>query len=234
MRHRVTLVRVKYPTVAPLEADLISASKDSDEGLLLIPMSLEDDVPPFSVEERLVLDWPDLIAGQGKARVLQVDTLEENPASENHPWFTLQLSVEVDLPSENLRHYPRLIGGVDLGYIEVSEGMDSEVWLSSTGREAPSTSETFELSTPVDPLMNFSVFGLKFESRDLLSESTLLLCEIALPVDDRRWRSLAKVVRVWPEGELFSTAIHFISPPQGLVDALSEFTLRIQRAGAGG
>ena len=234
MRHRVTLVRVKYPTATPLEADLISASEDADEGLLMIPMSLEDEVPPFSLEERLVLHWPDLIARQGKARVLEIDTLEENPASENHPWFTLQLSVEVDLPSENLRHYPRLIGGVDLGYIEISEGMDSEIWLSGKDREDSSSSEGLQLSTPIDPLMNFSVFGLKFESRDLLSESTLLLCEIGLPVDEQRWRSLAKVVRVWPEGDLFSTAIHFISPPQGLVDALSDFTLRIQRAGAGG
>ena len=240
MREPVTLVRVSHPTLVPLEADLIVQDQHAT---VYVPFSSTEEIPSFQVDERVIITWHDEQSRHSKARVLHIATETTEPphhspedhqsvththeSSHDHSdqWHTLILSLSVEDIHANLRHYPRLLGGIDLSYTPVSEDMMVENWLEGE------TLEGHVFHKPLDNLMNFSVTGLKFECEMLLDESTLLLCEIGLLSETTRWRSLAKVVRVWKEDSDTSTsvAIHFISPPQDLTAALSEFTLKLQR-----
>jgi hypothetical protein len=233
MREPITIVRVKYPTLAPLEADFVMHDKMVN---VYIPLSYADKTPTFEVNERIIITWYDESTRHTKAKVLSItqeDLMSDLPLTEENSyekqldsgrWYTLILSLSLDDIQGNLRHYPRLIGGIDLAYTPVNENDSIEAWL-----EGEIKSATAPLQKPIDSFMNFSVNGLKFECSTTLNESTLLLCEIGLSSEQQRWRSLAKVVRVWEEVNYKSVAIHFISPPTELTEKLSEFTLKIQR-----
>ena len=87
---------------------------------------------------------------------------------------------------------------------------------------------------PNDELINFSVSGLSFESNHPIDHSSSLACAIAIGGASDLIRCLGKVVRCEKSDDGYQIALHFISPPQALIDALSEFTLKIQREETGG
>ncbi len=127
-------------------------------------------------------------------------------------------------PPDN-RDYPRLAGGIRLRYRVAAEG-EAGGWLA--GDEAPGP------WLEPDPLMNFSVTGLRFDDDKHCSDGDTLLCEFGVPEQTGAWRAIARVVRVLPLAEgaaaTHSVAIQFVELPSGASDALTEYALRLQRA----
>jgi hypothetical protein len=223
MRTQARLIRVKDLSASPLEADLINFfSQNQEEIEAIAPIHI--DIPKTAIPqegERLVLSWED--GDQWLNGQAIVHTIEREIQKEDQEWQTLKLVLKLQGIENNSRHYPRMLGGVHLAFTQVDQLEEVEGWVD----------HTIDLNlnlTPLDPLMNFSVNGLKFEANLTLNESTLLACEVGLKSNQERWRTLAKVVRVWDEGDHFSIAVHFISPPTGLTEAFSEYTLRLQKA----
>ena len=223
MRTQARLIRVKDLSAPPLEADLIHFSpqhQDDVEAFAPIHITLSDQAIPQE-GERLVLSWEEgdqWVNGQAT-----VQTVEREVQKEDQEWHTLKLTLKLQGVENNSRHYPRMLGGIHLAFTQVDQLEEVEGWVD----------HRIDLnlhSVPLDPLMNFSVNGLKFEASQTLNESTLLACEVGLKSNEERWRTLAKVVRVWNEEDHFSIAVHFISPPTGLTEAFSEYTLRLQKA----
>ena len=233
MREPITLVRITHPTLEPLEADLVSID---DAVSIYIPSSYADSIPSFNVDERIILTWYDNNK-HSKAKIISITqediseelltkVKDEQKLTDSNRWYMIVLSVSLEPTIDNLRHYPRLLGGINLSYVPVTDGNLTEAWLDGQEDE-----QIENFHQPIDSLMNFSVNGLKFECKAELTESTLLLCTVGLLSEEKQWRTLAKVVRVWKEESYNSVAIHFISPPVDLTTKLSEFTLKLQRTG---
>ena len=224
MRTQARLIRVKDPSLSPLEADLINFNQDNHQSVEAIaPIHIkrsEGQIPEAG--ERLVLRWEE--GDQRLSGHASIEKVDYEAQQENQEWQTLKLTLKLQGIESNSRHYPRMLGGIALTFTPIDHVQEVEGWM---GHQA----ELDLQHHPLDPLMNFSVNGLKFESDQELTESTLLACEVGLSVDQSRWRTLAKVVRVWNEETHFSIAIHFISPPTDLTDTLSAYTLRLQKAG---
>jgi hypothetical protein len=229
MREQVTFLRVKHPELTPLEGDLIEVS--ATEAELYVPLLTDDhNHPELEVGERLVLQWADREIQHAKAQIQTISVEESAQGAGFEQWSTFKLAITLDTLESELRHYPRFFGGIDLRYCPLSEDVELNVesWLDHQ-LEGPDESH-LTFYKPLDSLINFSVTGLKFECKTTLSESTLLLCELSVGGGESQWRCLAKVIRTWQDEVDAKTAIHFISPPQGLIDELSEFTLKLQRA----
>lgn len=129
------------------------------------------------------------------------------------------------------REYPRVHGAVDLRY-RVPPGEDAgDAWMR--GEDVGGADFT------PDPFMNFSATGLAFDDLERTRDGELLLLTLGIPHDDRRWRATARVVRIAPipvderdEGvdTTHRVAIAFERIPEEAVEALGNYTLRIQDA----
>lgn len=138
------------------------------------------------------------------------------------------------------RVYPRLVGGIPLRYQVVTGDVEGILRSWREGETLPGT----DWVVP-DPFMNFSVGGVRFYDDARREAGELMLVELGVAQNPARWRALAEVVRVCALAEdemgdyeaseggeaAFSVAIQFIDLPADARDALTEYTLLLQRAG---
>lgn len=229
MRSFVRLLRVKHPTLTPLEADLTLIEPQT--ACVVTPYTQHEDEAPLTAGERLIVEWSQQDM-RARAVVLEVNFQAfEGDSSEAVERFgaqgTLQLTLQLTLSDPDARHYPRLLGGISVRFCALDDRvatLDTDAWLAHKEVALP-------LITPLDELMDFSVHGLAFESPEHLEGSAFVLCEVGVAREADRWRTSAKVARSWPLGEgRFGLALQFISPPPALTDALSAYTLELQRA----
>jgi hypothetical protein len=225
MRERVQLIRVSHPYLGSYEADLVSTNDADKQGYAVyLPVS-EDDMP-LETGERVILKWDDEVNKRGRGVVESIDV--EDHQEHESDWQTLKISVAIKDHNSNLRHYPRLLGGFEFLYASLDEIDNVEEWLSNR-IESISIRSDSRFSQPKDELINFSVSGFSFESEHPIDNSTPLVCAVGVESTTELIRCLAKVVRCQKNEEIYEVAVHFISPPQRLINALSEFTLKLQR-----
>ena len=138
----------------------------------------------------------------------------------------LTLSEPESRPREK-RLYPRLHGNISLRFQEhnpTDGDLEIRRWLEN------GTGGTQPWHEP-DPFMNFSVNGLLFEGTHLCTEGGTLYLEFGVGSNPERWRCTATVVRVFdPDQDVHRTAINFDSLPDGAIDAMSNYTIKIQEA----
>ena len=228
MREQIQLIRVSHPHLGSYEADIVKTgapmeAPDQFEYVAYLPVSPES--TPFTSGERVVVKWAENNL-RGRGVVSEIG--EEDQVGGDQTWRTLKLSITLKEPTLNLRHYPRLFGGISLFYARVEAVEDTEAWLTQSGTSQELIDDE-RFSAPLDRLMNFSVSGLSFEADEPLSTSRLLLCAIGLNAEGSLVRCLGKVVRCQNKDDRFLIALNFISPPPELTQQLSEFTLKLQR-----
>jgi len=135
------------------------------------------------------------------------------------------------------RIFPRTWGGIKLRY-QVAQGEQVRPWLD---RGVAASTVWYE----PDPWMDFSGSGLKFEDLERCAPDDTLLLDLSIPPRDVRYRASARVVRLLPippeeqamiereEGQLLPThqvAVQFLELPSEAIEALMDFTLRVQDA----
>ena len=228
MREQIQLIRVSHPHLGSYEADIVKTGSpmevpDHIEYVAYLPVSPES--APFTSGERVVIKWGENNL-RGRGVISEIG--EEAQEGGDQTWRTLKLSITLKEPTLNLRHYPRLFGGISLFYTMLEAVEDAEAGLTQSG-SAQELIDDERFSAPLDPLMNFSVSGLSFEADEPLSKSLLLLCAIGLNAESGLVRCLGKVVRCKTKDDRFLIAINFVSPPPELTQQLSEYTLRLQR-----
>jgi len=227
-REQVQLIRVSHPHLGAYEADIINTESpqvapDQFEYIAYLPVNPES--APLVAGERVVLKWSNSHL-RGRGVITEIG--EEEEEGGNRIWRTFKLLINLKEPTLNLRHYPRMLGGISLFYTTVESVEDAEIWLNESS-EPYDFSNDERFSQPLDPLMNFSVSGLSFEASEPLSTSHLLLCAIGQGGGGPLMRSMGKVVRCQGKEERYSIALNFVSPPPELTQQLSDFTLRLQR-----
>ena len=223
MRARVALLRVKDPALPSLEADLTALSPE--RASVSAPL-LEGDEPAASIAvgERLVVEWLDEVSLRARARVEDVTRAPLDPERPDlGALLTLQLAIST--LEGDARHYPRLLGGVHLRLARPTPA--AERWVAGElGWEEAGLAPI----APLDPLMNFSVHGFAFEVATPVALSEPFVCEVGLARGGGRWRAWAKVARVWSTPTGAGVALQLTSPPLDLINALSAYTLELQRA----
>lgn len=135
------------------------------------------------------------------------------------------------------RIFPRTWGGIRLRY-QVAAPELLRAWIDA------GTDPGGAWFSP-DPFMDFSGSGLKFEDTEHCVAGDALLLELCIPPAETLYRAAARVVRLLPippaelemlereEGESIPShqvAVHFTELPAAAVEALMEFTLRVQDA----
>jgi hypothetical protein len=187
-------------------------------------IELTDDAPDLEVGTRVVLNLRD----GGRRRVTAI--------VESHKGRELRV-LERSASTPDKRIYPRLAGGIPLRYRVLSTDEDvgaAHPWLLGEDDDAEATGAW---RSP-DPFMNFSVTGLRFDDAQACAAGDRLLCEFGVPGDQRRWRALARVVRLDPiptneptdDGATHHVAVAFEQLPDAAAEALTQYTLRLQRA----
>lgn len=249
MRERVQLIRVSHPHLGPYEADLVPASQihtsgesdplssdsppaiDTHLGYIAYLFVQSGSVTP-AVGERVVLRWDEEESGRGRGVITHVKA--DRQEGDDTEWVTFKLLIELQERDRDFRHYPRMIGGIELWYAPMEDVEESEAWLN--GETSAFELDDARFMRPIDALMNFSVSGLSFEAQKPLDLSRLLLCALKVGESSEAGsaerglvRCLGKVVRSVPEADHFSIAIHFVSPPPELTTALTDQTLKLQR-----
>lgn len=236
MRERVQLIRVSHPQLGHYEADLMrleaSDHEDGSHYVIFLPMNTQG--PSLEVGERVVVRWeqrdnPSQAPLKGRGRVVEVIREGGEGDGVDEHWLTYRLEISLQNHVSNLRHYPRLLGGIRLYYAPVNTIEDADAWLTTGPRSETDLNSDSRFSLPLDELMNFSVSGLSFESEASLDSSSLLLCAVGVGVEEELSWTLGKVVRCQPSELGYSVALHFVSPPQELIEKLSSFTLKLQR-----
>ena len=230
MRERVQLMRVSHPILGQYEADFLQ-QEDQGESSYIAYLTMDKIDPVVMIGERVVITWLDDPSKHARAKIEAI-TLEQSQSQDE--WETFKLTLNLQSQSNDLRHYPRLVGGFQFLYALVDHIDNVEQWLEA--KEDLSTVQkhsVFEQS--IDDLLNFSVSGLSFEAKSNIDNSTIIACAILLNGSAEVIKCLAKVTRCLEILNTDSTldhyqiAIHFISPPQILTQVLSELTLRLQR-----
>lgn len=193
----------------------------------LLDLMLEAADAPLSAGAAVVLDW------HGVPQPRMVATVIEAA----HPRYRLHLRRQV---ARDRRVFPRVLGGIALRYQRVAAGHDLGAacidWVALG--LAPNGGLNFEVP---DPLMNFSVNGLRFKDDGRLAPGDCLLCEVGVLSQTARWRTVATVARRAADDDDEPTdrgtadgpgpqvALRFSEPPEGLVEALAAYTLSLQR-----
>lgn len=137
---------------------------------------------------------------------------------------------QVEERERERRAWPRLVAGIPLRY-RVLRGAETVVevdaWLK--GSDAPRERGAWH---EPDPLMNFSVAGLRFDTRGPGEVGDVLLLEFQVGADPRRHRATGRVRHVGEADEdgLRSVAVSFEQIAPEAENALTELTLTIQDA----
>jgi len=125
------------------------------------------------------------------------------------------------------RSFPRHYGNIPLKYIAIDklqEELSKKQWLGNVLHPN-------EQWLVPEPFMNFSLGGLSFETPTLLARNRLLLLELGIGDNNKRWRATARVVRcIEILNDIFEVAVQFEDLPDEALDQLSELTLNIQEA----
>lgn len=211
MSDSVRLLRVKYPIEGHLDGLLTRLGPEQ----AIVQLDLPSTMPALEASERLIIEWSH---GTSPTRAVLDDLSVEQTQ------YTLNLSL-APLESD-ARHYPRLIGGIALSFMHSTQNQHEEdAWLNQVSMPNP-----YSFLEALDELMNFSVYGLAFESTKNMQVGARLLCEVGLSRSQERWRTRAEVVRAWQISEArFGLAIFFHSPPSELIDTLAAYTLELQK-----
>lgn len=140
---------------------------------------------------------------------------------------------EQDVSPPEKRSFPRLLGAIPLRWCPAPSPVDHAAvarWLA--GGAAPVPPDAW--SEP-DPLMNFSVTGLRFDDGRPATVGATVLLELGVADEPRRWRATGRVVRAErpvspadPEAP-WTIAIEFVELPAGAREALTAYTLRRQQ-----
>ena len=138
--------------------------------------------------------------------------------------LTLQFS---QVHQRDKRSFPRHYGNIPLKFFPVPDEqleLMSKQWLSETIRP------TEQWFCP-EPFMNFSLGGLSFEHADPIPVDRSLLLAFSIGQSSKNWRSIGRVVRCIEINEQnFDIAIEFTFLPEGALEELSDFTLKVQEA----
>lgn len=212
---RVDVIHVSSPALSTRAGWI----RRFDDGVYEV--DLEEDAADIAEGSRVVLNWAEAPGRRVTATVVhrQGRRLEAQEKRAQRP---------------DHRIWPRQVGGVDLCYRVLDAGADQErrAWMDG------------ELGVDdrwhrPDPFMNFSVTGLRFDDGETCRSGDTLLCELGIPGEARRWRGIARVVRVWPipegeqdptsEGASHRVAVQFTDLPSDAAEALTHYTLRMQR-----
>ena len=221
MRARVSILRVKDPTLPTLEADLTALTPE--RAVAEVPL-LSGERLDIALGERLIVEWLDEAPLRARARVEGVERVAAH-ATRADQGGALRLTLAISTLEGDGRHYPRLLGGIHLRLARPSA--QAEEWVAGEGSwEAAGLSPI----APLDPLMNFSVHGFAFELSAPMLISEPCVCEVGLARGGERWRTWAKVARAWQTPAAFGVALQLTTPPVALVNALSAYTLELQRA----
>ena len=230
MRERVQLMRVSHPILGQYEADFLQ-QEEQGEPLCIAYLTMDKIDPIVVVDERVVITWLNDSSKHARATIKAISVEQSQSQDE---WETYKLTLSLQSQSNDLRHYPRLVGGFQFSYALVDQLDNVEEWLEA--KEDLShirAHQAFEQA--IDDLLNFSVSGLSFEAESSIDNSTIIACAISVNGSVEVIKCLAKVTRCFQIDDSesavdhYQIAIHFISPPQTLTDVLSELTLRIQR-----
>jgi hypothetical protein len=221
MRARVSLLRVKDPTLPTLEADLTHINPE--RALATAPL-LSGERLDLALGERLIVEWLDEEPLRARARLEAIERVALDPERPDQG-EALRLTLAISTLEGDGRHYPRLLGGIHLRLARPSA--QAEAWVSG---EVEWEGASLAPITPLDPLMNFSVHGLAFELSQPMIISEPCVCEVGLARGGERWRTWAKVARAWKTPSSYGVALQLTSPPLGLINALSAYTLELQRA----
>lgn len=128
------------------------------------------------------------------------------------------------------RIYPRLVGGIPLRYQVVGDDVEGALRAWRDDEAPPSDGWIVP-----DPFMNFSVGGVRFHDDVARVAGDLLLCELGVAHGTERWRAVGEVIRVVEleddDDGAYSIAVQFVDLDPGARDALTAYTLQLQRAG---
>ena len=225
MREHIQLIRVAHPYLGPYSADLTTVRTHTTHEYKLFVL-LNNGHPPLEQGERLVLKWEGEGSKVGRGVVEEVRVEKEE--GDGLEWQGIKLSLNIKENQSDHRHYPRLYAGFELYVAPLDEFEDIASWL-----EAPcnleEVSQDKRFIKPSDELMNFSVNGIAFETPTTIEQGQQLLCVLHINSLKQTIKCLAKVVRCERTYELHSVALSFISPPQKLIEVLTDFTLKLQK-----
>jgi hypothetical protein len=183
-------------------------------------VDLLSDAPGLRVGLDLVLD----AAAEAGCRV--VGTITEVEAR--------RIRVSVDhMVRTDLRVFPRMWGGISVRYRAATSPDEANPWLRGEGLAG-----TWHCP---EPYMDFSASGLRFEDAETCRKDDLVLLEFRVPFHDPAWRATARVVRIAPLSAddledvdpdvprpTHEVAVQFVEVPPEAVDALVDFTGRLQ------
>lgn len=152
-----------------------------------------------------------------------------------------RVELEVDrVVRRDKRAFPRMVGGIRVRYRVLIPGLHA-VEEGRHGAEADGEPTWHE----PDPFMDFSASGLRFEGQAHCRAGDVLLMQIRVPPHKEVWEATARVVRLEPippeeleldqeEGEEAPAshwiAVQFLDIPKDAVEALMDFTLKLQDA----
>jgi hypothetical protein len=175
-----------------------------------IELEAEPDGDPLARGTRAVLN----LQTQPPRRV--VTTVQE--ASGRH----LRLRERSHVEPEK-RTWPRLHGGVPLRY-RAADAAEASRWMAGEAVGG-------RWGEP-DPFMSFSVTGVSFDDVTDVEQGGLVILELGVGDAPGRWRATADVVRATPlpQPGQKRLALDFRELPEPARDALTQQTLRIQRA----
>ena len=144
----------------------------------------------------------------------------------SHEGTRVRIKVGRVVPADQ-RAFPRMVGGITLRYRVLPPGTPDD-----TLRAWMETGEAQGEWRQPDPFMDFSGSGLAFEDSVPCSVGDKVLVQFLLPTYTEWWRATAHIVRAQPAAQAPDTvqdiAIHFIDLPPGALDALMQYTLRMQ------
>ncbi len=148
----------------------------------------------------------------------------------------LLLDVQQSRPRDK-REFPRMYGGVELRYAVVApqDTVAIDGWRNGTVQVGDDWHHP-------DPFMDFSASGLKFDDEETCKADDILLMDMSIPPSDESFRGVARVVRLFTIEEdddptlgedrtgTHAIAVEFVHLPTAAVEALMQFTLRLQGA----
>ncbi len=185
---------------------------------------LQDEGRALEVGSRVILEF----RGSESPRVLAlVASIDQR---------TLVLDVQQSRPRDK-REFPRMYGGVELRYSVVSPEDTAAIDAWSQG-----ISQVGDDWFHPDPFMDFSASGLKFDDEETCKSGDILLMDLRIPTSNESFRGVARVVRLFTIEEdddptlgddrtgTHAIAVEFVTLPTSAVEALMQFTLRLQGA----
>lgn len=202
-------------------------------------------VPPVFLKGRVVFDtpWSCTVDHDGNAAGLRVglDVVLNAAAEAGCRVVGTISSVEprqVKIAVSHMvrtdqRIFPRMWGGIHARYRTAKDDAELDAWMHGTELEGP-------WHTP-EPYMDFSASGLRFEDQETCRKDDTVLVEFRVPFHEPAWRATAKVVRVAPltaddledvdpdvQCPTHEVAVQFVEVPSEAIDALMDFTVRLQ------